>query len=448
MQWTGAVIFALAVIHTFSVSWFAKRALKPSPHAHLWHLLSEVEAVFAIWAIALLFAMLIILGLQPTLKYVDTRNYTEPLFVVVIMIVAASKPIQLLAEALVTAIARLLPLPEASAVLLTTLALVPLIGSFITEPAAMTVAAILLRDKFYSNQTHNRPSNQPSTRPSNKLKYAVLAVLFVNISIGGSLTAFAAPPVLMVAAKWQWDSMFMATNFGWKAAIACAINSIALILIFRKELVQLSGGAAKNAAEYGRSAGSTAAPDATTFNAATAIRIPIGITLLHVAILTAIVFATHFPEVCIGLLFVFFGLAHAYPQYQSRLLVREAVLVGLFLAGLVILGGLQAWWLSPLLKGLSANSVFVGAIGLTAITDNAALTYLGSLVEGLTPEFKYALVAGAITGGGLTVIANAPNPAGLSILKSQFENEEVSAGQLFLSAALPTLVAALCFKFL
>ena len=240
----------------------------------------------------------------------------------------------------------------------------------------------------------------------------------------------------------------MATNFGWKAAIACAINSIALILIFRKELVQLSGGAAKNAAEYGRSAGSTAAPDATTFNAATAIRIPIGITLLHVAILTAIVFATHFPEVCIGLLFVFFGLAHAYPQYQSRLLVREAVLVGLFLAGLVILGGLQAWWLSPLLKGLSANSVFVGAIGLTAITDNAALTYLGSLVEGLTPEFKYALVAGAITGGGLTVIANAPNPAGLSILKSQFENEEVSAGQLFLSAALPTLVAALCFKFL
>ena len=431
MRWTGAIIFALAVIHTFSVSWFAKRALQPSPHAHLWHLLSEVEAVFAIWAIALLFAMLIILGLEPTLKYVDTRNYTEPLFVVVIMIVAASKPIQLLAEALVTATAKPLPLPEASAVLLTTLALVPLIGSFITEPAAMTVAAILLRDKFYSNQA----SKQRLTQPSDKLKYAVLAVLFVNISIGGSLTAFAAPPVLMVAAKWQWDSWFMATNFGWKAAVACAVNAIALIIIFRKELVNLSDSAAHNATGRDRSKTS-------------AVRIPAGITLLHIAILTAIVLATHYPEVFIGLLFVFFGLAHAYPQYQSRLLVREAVLVGLFLAGLVILGGLQAWWLSPLLKGLSTNSVFVGAIGLTAITDNAALTYLGSLVEGLTPEFKYALVAGAITGGGLTVIANAPNPAGLSILKSQFQNEEVSAGQLFLSAALPTLVAALCFKFL
>ena len=428
MQWTGAVIFALAIVHTFSVAWFAKRALQPSPHAHLWHLLSEVEAVFAIWAIALLFAMLMIVGLQPTLQYVDTRNYTEPLFVVAIMIVAASKPIQLLAEALITSAAKLLPLPRMSALLLTTLALLPLIGSFITEPAAMTVAAILLRDKFYSNQA--------SREPTSALKYAVLAVLFVNVSIGGSLTAFAAPPVLMVAAKWQWSSLFMATNFGWKAAIACSINAIGLIIIFRKELLRLSlnNGLSTNAQN------TTPDKDQT--------RIPVAITLMHVGILTAIVFATHYPEVFIGLLFVFFGLATAYPQYQSRLLVREAVLVGLFLAGLVLLGGLQAWWLSPLLKGLSANSVFIGSIGLTAITDNAALTYLGSLVDGLTQDFKYALVAGAITGGGLTVIANAPNPAGLSILKARFANEEVSAGQLFIFAALPTLVAALCFKLL
>ncbi len=47
---------------------------------------------------------------------------------------------------------------------------------------------------------------------------------------------------------------------------------------------------------------------------------------------------------------------------------------------------------------------------LTAITDNAALTYPGSLIDSMSVEAKYMLVAGAVTGGGLTVIANAPNP--------------------------------------
>ena len=427
MQWCGAIIFVLAIIHTFSVSWFAKLAHKQTlaysqkgqnaPHAHLWHLLSEVEVVFAIWAIVLIFAMLTIAGLAPTLQYIDTRNYAEPLFVVAIMIVAASRPIQLIVESLAMSLSRLLPLPQASAQIFTCLAILPLLGSLITEPAAMTVAAILLRDKFYC------------CKPSTKLKYAVLAVLFVNVSIGGSLTAFAAPPVLMVAKKWQWDSAFLASNFGWKAAIACFINAMALITMFKNELRVLS--AFKPIAQ-----------------SVSNQRVPVIISLLHVGILVAIIFSTHYPEVFIGLLFVFFGLASAYPRYQSRLLTREAILVGLFLAGLVLLGGLQEWWLGPLLKGMSPSTVFVGAIALTAITDNAALTYLGSLVEGLSPAFKYALVAGAITGGGLTVIANAPNPAGMSILKSQFENENVSAGPLFLCALLPTLVAGACFKWL
>ena len=421
LQWAGAIIFVIAIVHTFSVSWFAELANRQketgSPHAYLWHLLSEVEVVFALWAIVLLAAMLMIVGLDPTLQYIDTRNYTEPLFVVAIMIVAASRPIQLIVQSVATSIANLLPLPSNSAQLFTCLAILPLLGSLITEPAAMTVAAILLRDKFYSN------------KPSTQLKYAVLAVLFVNVSIGGSLTAFAAPPVLMVAKKWQWDSLYLATNFGWKAAIACFINALALILFFRKELRQLSSVKSNQPTQNGPP-------------------IPLLINALHVGILTAIIFATHYPEVFIGLLFVFFGLASAYPQYQSRLMTREAILVGLFLAGLVLLGGLQEWWLAPLLKGMSPDVVFIGAIGLTAITDNAALTYLGSLVEGLTPAFKYALVAGAITGGGLTVIANAPNPAGLSILKSEFADDHVSAGHLFLAALLPTLVAGACFKWL
>jgi Na+/H+ antiporter NhaD/arsenite permease-like protein len=131
------------------------------------------------------------------------------------------------------------------------------------------------------------------------------------------------------------------------------------------------------------------------------------------------------------------------PAYQNPLIVKEALLVGFFLAGLVVLGGMQQWWLQPLVSGMKPDLLFFGALGLTAITDNAALTYLGSLIVGLSDEAKYALVAGAVAGGGLTVIANAPNPAGVSLLRSGFSDESIRAGGLLLGALPPTLVAAI-----
>jgi len=113
-----------------------------------------------------------------------------------------------------------------------------------------------------------------------------------------------------------------------------------------------------------------------------------------------------------------------------------------------VLGGLQQWWLEPVLMSLNADSVFFGATVLTAFTDNAALTYLGSLVEGLSDEFKVALVAGAVTGGGLTVIANAPNPAGVAILRGSFQDQTIHPLGLLLAALPPTLVAILAFRWL
>jgi Na+/H+ antiporter NhaD/arsenite permease-like protein len=129
-------------------------------------------------------------------------------------------------------------------------------------------------------------------------------------------------------------------------------------------------------------------------------------------------------------------------------MLREGLLVAFFLAGLVVLGGMQKWWLQPILAGMDSLMLFIGSTLLTAITDNAALTYLGSLVDGLQDAGKYALVAGAVTGGGLTVIANAPNPAGFSILKGAFEEESINPLTMFLFALPPTIVAALCFFFL
>jgi Na+/H+ antiporter NhaD/arsenite permease-like protein len=148
-----------------------------------------------------------------------------------------------------------------------------------------------------------------------------------------------------------------------------------------------------------------------------------------------------------GVFMMFLGLVTATREYQDNLKLREGLLVGFFLAGLVTLGSLQSWWLKPLIEGMDGATLFFGTTGLTALTDNAALTYLGSLVEAITPELQYALVAGAVTGGGLTVIANAPNPAGVGILQNAkaFGSEGISPMGLFLGALPPTAVAIVFF---
>jgi Na+/H+ antiporter NhaD/arsenite permease-like protein len=261
---------------------------------------------------------------------------------------------------------------------------------------------------------------------SNRLKYATLGVLFVNVSIGGTLTHFAAPPVLMVAAKWGWTSGFMLSTFGAKAIFAVLVNAVAVTLLFRRELSQ-------------RARGRPESPKP---------RVPAAFVLVNVSILAAVVFTNHYPEAFMGLLLLFLGLAEAYRRHHDRLLLREGLMVAFFLAGLVVLGGQQQWWLQDVLSRLDETTLFYGATALTAITDNAALTYLGSLVEGVSEEYKYALVAGAVAGGGMTVIANAPNPAGYAILKDSFPEGAISAGGLVVAAAIPTLVAAAAFLLL
>jgi len=353
-------------------------------------------------------------GKEQAISYVDSRNFTEPLFVFAIMIVAGSRPILELATLLVKGFARILPLPRSVATYFTILSLVPLLGSFITEPAAMTLGALMLRDRFLDHEGL-----------SNRFKYATLGVLFVNISIGGVLTPFAAPPVLMVAGKWGWDIAFMLTTFGWKAAIAVLVNAVAIAALFRRQLAGIP-----------------------TTDKSKRAAVPVAIMAVNSSILAGIVVFAHHPPLFLGLLLFFMGFATAYQRHQGRLILREALLVAFFLAGLVVLGGMQQWWLQPVLLSMSPDAVFFGATGLTAITDNAALTYLGSLVEGLSDEFKYMLVAGAVTGGGLTVIANAPNPAGFSILKVRFDDETINPLGLLLAALPPTFVAILAFRFL
>jgi hypothetical protein len=410
LEITGAALFAAAVLHTFSTRYFEHLAHTRTAHAGIWHLLGEVEAVFGFWAIVLVLFIALAYGWGTSSEYLEGLTFTEPMFVFVIMVIAASRPVMQLARDSVHAAARALPAAPATATYFLSLALVPLLGSFITEPAAMTLAALMLRDQVFRAGV------------SNRLKYATLGVLFVNISVGGTLTHFAAPPVLMVAAKWGWDTPFMLSMFGAKAAFAVLVNALAVTILFRRELpaiVPVQPGEA---------------------------RVPALLVLLNVLILAAVVFTNHHPEAFMGLFLLFLGLAEAYRRHHDRLLLREGLMVAFFLAGLVVLGGQQRWWLQDVLSRLDESTLFYGAAALTAITDNAALTYLGSLVQGVTEQYKYALVAGAVAGGGLTVIANAPNPAGFAILKDHFEDQSINAFGLFLAALPPTLVAIVSFR--
>ena len=410
IQLVAAAIFALALLHTFSTKYFEYLAHTRPAHAGVWHLLAEVEIVFGFWAMILMVVMASMVGKGQALAYLDGRNFTEPLFVFAIMVVAGSRPVLQAASFAVQALVRVIPLPRTMAFFFTALAIVPLLGSFITEPAAMTLAALLMKDTIFA-------------RASKPLKYAALGTLFVNVSIGGTLTPYAAPPVLMVAKAWGLDLAYMLTHVGWKAAVAVLINALGVTLLFAREL---RGMAYQSKSPYSG--------------------VPFAMVVVHLLFLLAIVVFAHHPAAFIAVFLLFMGVATAYPAFQDRLMLREGLLVAFFLGGLVVLGGMQQWWLQPLLLMMDETQVFFGATALTAITDNAALTYLGSLVEGLTPEFKYALLTGAVTGGGLTLIANAPNPAGASILKSTFDHGAIAAHGLFAGALGPTLVAILCFR--
>ena len=411
----ATVLFGLAVLHTFCVKRFAHWAHKypaGSIRENALHFLAETEVVFGLWAAVLFCGIAALEGsFHGAVEYIEGLNFTEPKFVLAIMVVAATRPVVKLAEALIVQAARLIPARESTAFYIAALFLGPLLGSFITEQAAMQLLALVLKRCYFAKGI------------SRKLAYATLGLLFVNVSIGGTLTHFAAPPVLMVAAKWDWDFAYMFEHFGWRAASACAVSTGIIAAIFWKELQGLKV---------------ERAPEG---------KIPAWLTAAHLGFLALVVAFAHHPNVVFGVFVMFLGLVTATREYQDDLKLREGLLVGFFLAGLVTLGSLQAYWLKPLIQSLGGNALFFGATGLTALTDNAALTFLGSLVDGLSDEMKYALVAGAVTGGGLTVIANAPNPAGIGILQGAkaFGGEGISPLGLLLGALLPTAVAVVFF---
>lgn len=537
----ATLIFFFAIIHTFLTSRFLAISHKwehqheqkiadgvvdkHSVHhgARLFHFLGEVEAVFGIWAVALFIAIFVFYDWSTVVFYADERvNFTEAEFVVVVMTLAATRPILKLAESIMWRIANLLG-GTLTAWWFTILTFGPILGSFITEPAAMTISALLLANKLYELQ------------PSDKFKYGTIGLLFVNVSIGGTLTHFAAPPVLMVASPWNWSMAYMCTNFGWKAVIGILISNGLYFLIFKKELSQLQQkfelrnlkdeiqrrylDRREVEAEFDRIAAGLDEESGFTKTFAqkteaavikikerlgdrlkerhlpsiikegidrTLVReafeqrfeeiklsayrrlfpgllpkdqrppfedpdwderddpVPAWVTFVHLLFLGWTILNAHHPELFVLGFLLFLGFAIVTSPYQNRITLKPALLVGFFLAGLVIHGGVQGWWIEPVLGNLKEIPLMLGATILTAFNDNAAITFLSTLVPGFTDSLKYSVVAGAVAGGGLTVIANAPNPAGQSILKKYFEHGVSPAG-LLKAAILPTAIVWLVF---
>lgn len=528
----GTLIFLFAIIHTFLASKFTaishklehEHSLKKgqglvprnsvSQGSRFMHFMGEIEVVFGLWAVALIVAIVLFRDWATAVDYMSHKvNFTEALFVVVIMTLASTRPILKLSEIFMDKIAKLLG-GSLTAWWLSILTFGPLLGSFITEPAAMTISALLLARKFYKLQ------------PTNSFKYATLGLLFVNISVGGTLTHFAAPPVLMVAGPWDWGIVHMMVNFGWKAAIGILLANTIYCLAFRKEFALLQEQfaifslkediltrhlsreeveaavdtiAAEARNELDLQEKLTVLLDQFTRKIKTRLEkkyldscehqridpdlahraferrfeeirlyrmrrefpylltdaerapfvdpewdnredlVPVWMMFIHALFMGWTIFNAHHPELFIPGMLFFLGFAVVTADYQNTIDLKPPLLVGFFLGGLVTHGGVQGWWIEPVLGSLPELPLMASATLLTAFNDNAAITYLSTFVPGLTDGLKYAVVAGAVTGGGLTVIANAPNPAGQSILNQYFENG-ISPLGLLKGALVPTLI--------
>jgi hypothetical protein len=431
----GTLVFFAAVAHAFVCPLIARAAHRAEKQGGLkgatLHLLGEVEAVFGLWAIVLFILMACWpgKGWEFAARYIETGEYVpstaggpskfvEPLFVFVIMVMAASKPVMALAAGLLGRVGRVFG-GSAAAHWFVVLTLAPLLGSLITEPAAMTIGAMLLSAKFYR------------LKPSEPLRYATLALLFVNVSVGGALTHFAAPPVVMVAAKWGWGLKEVFAHFGVAALLSILLSNGLYFFWFRRELLSLRAENLKASVE----------PPLPPW----VLVVPLACMVWTVLMLTE-----HRPVMMLAGFLLFLAFTAATSRWQPAPALRGPALVGFFLAGLVVLGGVQGWWIAPILSRMEEGALLVCSTVLTAFNDNAAVTYLASQVPALSAvgaeaeSLRHAVLAGALAGGGLTVIANAPNPAGQSILSPWFDGG-VSAWRLFLWAIAPTLLAVGCF---
>ncbi|HSX04588.1 MAG TPA: putative Na+/H+ antiporter [Rhabdochlamydiaceae bacterium] len=427
------IIFILAILHTLFANHFvtlanhvealyARKHKKEKPSkrisfmAEILRFLGEIEIVFAFWAIPLMIVILSFYDWKTALNYLNSRIYEEPFFIVIIMSLASTRPIFQFAEKATHFIAKRFG-DTPGAWWLTIMTLSPLLGSIITEAAAMTIGALILKKRFYECGV------------SRKLAYGTLGLMFVNFSVGGVLTNFAAPPSVILTNCYHWTAADFFRQFGVKTLVGIVMVNLLYFFIFRDEFKKLKKF--KPEVQLGIKKEE---------------RVPFWITCINLAFISWVILMKEYSAIFIGSYLLFLGFHHATRPYQDQITLRKPLMVGLFLAGLMIHVEFQKWWIERLLTHLNYGQMMITGLIVTAFSENSVLAQLSCLIPDLTALLKYALVAGFIAGGGLTVIAHAPNLVGQTILKKYFRHG-VSPLYLFLGALGPTLVFFVIYYF-
>jgi len=421
------VIFLLAITHTLLAHHFTSMAKKTARKhrgevsilAEILYFLGEIEVVFALWVIPLVIVVTIFFGFGEMVEYLNSRIYVEPFFIVVVMSIASSRPIIKLAESGVKRIGRFFnDSVQSWWVLILTVG--PIFGSILTEAAAMTIAALLLKQKMYSR------------RPTKRLAYGTMGLMFVNFSVCGVLTNFAAPPAITLSRCWNWTAGDFFSQFGARVILGIIFVNLLYFTLFRKDFRKLKHQSHK--AEETEEADAHKGP------------VPAWITVTHLAFLGWTISMAHYVPIFLGSYLLYLGFHQATRMHQYRLNLKRPLMVGLFLAGLVIHGGFQGWWIDPLIGDLGFGAMMLTGTVLTAFNENTTVAYLACLLDDLQPKIQYALASGLVAGGGLTIMAHAPNPAGQALLRPFFKGG-ISPWNLFLSALTPTLIFLGIFYF-
>lgn len=422
-----AACFVLAILHTFAAHRFARKARQRRQHAgagtgivpegkkqsfwiNLLHFCGEVEIVFGIWCLVIFAVAGFLYGWDAVVAYIGSYDYSEAVYVAVALAMASTYPIMRFADKILSSLAKLGGgTPLAWWALLLTIG--PLLGALIKESVAMAIVAVLLGRHFFA------------CRPSKPLAYATLGLLFTNISASGLLTNFASSAIVVLSSAWKWDTPYMWQTFGWKEIAGIAASNLIYFGLFHKELRQLKSPEM----EEGRQR-----------------EVPFWVTALHIAFLTFMTFSSSYPTIVMGAFVLYLGVYQATSSYQKFMDLREPLLIGFFLSSLILMSGLQIWWIEPIVEGLHEYGLYAAALLLSAFTHNASNTLLYSHLPHLTDHVKYLLVTAALVGGGLTIMANGPNLMACSLLNEYFDRE-ISFTRLFLAALVPVLVFSFFF---
>lgn len=426
-----SIIFVCAIIHTFLTSTFyslhEKYKKKTSKDlekrkryrllSEVYYFLSEVELVFGFWIVPLIVGLLFTSEIDQTILYLRTRDYTYAIYMTVVVVFASTRPVVIFAEKVLEYISRLGG-NNAKSWWWTILTVGPILDIILKEPGAMTISSILLAKTCF-----------PFIKDT-KFRYATLALLFINISLCGLLAPYTSRSLFLVATQENWNTGYTIVRFGWKAIMILLINNSLYYYFFKKHFAKDSSSIAVLLAKEQKESP------------------PLWLTMIHLLFLAGIVLSSEYPPIFLGIFFLFLGVHKATSHYQGReqgpLNLKPAIFVGFFFASLLIHGELQSWWAVRFLQNIGfAQGLLISTL-LSSVVDNAVVLYFLDQIKPLSEAALYAIVVGALSSGGLTLMANAPNLIGYSNLRVFFGGK-ISLVALFLAALPLTLISLFVF---